>query len=511
MAKAEQLPRLFYTASQSRELDRTAIEEFHIPGITLMERAGLAAFQLLLQVWPNTAELTVLCGTGNNGGDGFIIATLARQRNITVKVLLVGAAGKISGDARLAYDMALQENVLVEAFSGKEQLKTGVLVDALLGTGLTGEVRGQYAAAIALANDSGLPILAVDIPSGLCSDTGRVLGAAINAAHTVTFIGVKQGLLTAQGPACCGQIHFAGLDVPDPVYQQVPFNGRRTGLWELAKALPPRPRDAHKGLFGHVLVVGGDYGMAGAAVMAAEAAARVGAGLVSVASHPEHVAAFIARRPEIMAHGIVSGQELEPLLKKPTAIVIGPGLGRSPWSEQLLQQVMKTDCPLVVDADALNILSEGRVHPKPGRHNWILTPHPGEAARLLNSDTAAVLGDRFAAARQLQKRYSGVAVLKGAGTLIAAENALYLCDQGNPGMASGGMGDVLSGIIGGLFAQGLAPALAARLGVSLHARAADLAVRADGERGLLATDLLKHLRQLVNSGDHCGQMEQQGL
>lgn len=503
MQAEDLLPEQLYTAAQTRELDRTAIEEFGVPGFSLMQRAGQAAFQHLLGVWSGVAEITVFCGTGNNGGDGFIIAALAKQQKMKVRVLLVGATGKITGDAKLAYDSALLAGVTVEAFKKDERLAEGLVVDALLGTGLVGKVRGHYLEAIETINASALPVLAIDIPSGLCSDTGSVLGVSVCADHTITFIGIKRGLLTGRGPAYIGKLHFAGLEVPKPVYQQVPFSCRRSRLPHLLNTLPSRPRDANKGHYGHVLVVGGDYGMAGATAMAAEAAARMGAGLVSVATRPEHIAAIVARRPEIMVHGVISGQELEPLLDRPSVIVIGPGLGRSAWAEQLLQKVAATGQPLVVDADALNILSEGRVIPRPGRDNWVLTPHPGEAARLLGCDNATVQADRFSAVKQLQKKYGGVAVLKGAGSLIAADSELFLCDQGNPGMASGGMGDVLSGVIAGLLAQGLSPAQAARLGVSLHARAADLAADSGGERGLLASDLFPYLRSLVN-GENVG-------
>lgn len=513
------LPEQLYTAAQTRELDRISIEEFGIPGYTLMQRAGQAAFDLLQSSWPDTDALHIFCGTGNNGGDGFVIAALAKQQNINVHIVLVGAAEKIAGDARLAYDDALRAGVRIEAFNPQQTLTAGLIIDALLGTGLSGEVRGDYRAAISAIKASSLPVLAIDIPSGLCSDTGSVLGLAIEAEQTISFIGLKQGLLTGRGPAHVGKLHFSDLQVPDAVYQQVPFSCQRNTLSHLRQALPPRPKDTNKGHYGHVLIVGGDYGMAGATALAAEAAARTGAGLVSVATRPEHISAIISRRPEIMARAVVSGQELEPLLEKPTVIVIGPGLGRSAWSEQLLQKVLQVASDkqaLVMDADALNILSEGRVAAegktdsrtdstaKSAGRNWVLTPHPGEAARLLDCDINAVQADRFTAVKKLQQRYSGVALLKGAGSLIAADDNdlslcnLSLCDLGNPGMASGGMGDVLSGIIGALLAQGLSPAQATQLGVSLHARAADLAAEKNGERGLLASDLFPYLQALIN-------------
>ena len=265
---------------------------------------------------------------------------------------------------------------------------------------------------------------------------------------------------------------------------------------KLRLALRPRARDSHKGDFGHALIIGGDIGMAGAALMAAEACARTGAGKISVATHREHIPAFIARRPELMVHGIESANDLLPLLSLATVIVIGPGLGQSDWSKAMLESVLASNLPLVVDADALNLIASN--DSKPQRENWILTPHPGEAARLLNTDTQQISTDRPDHARRLQQTFQGVAVLKGKGSLIATPDALYQCKRGNPGMASGGMGDVLSGIVGGLLAQGFSPDDAACFGVELHAAAADIAAKQSGERGLLATDLLLPLRTLLN-------------
>jgi NAD(P)H-hydrate epimerase len=495
----ETLPLSLYRAEQVRELDRVAIQTEGIAGFTLMRRAAQATFRLLLAVYPEPEKITVFCGTGNNGGDGYVVATLARQHGIAVEIIQCGAVDKIQGDALQARQHALQDGVVVTEFHSGLTLDAGVVVDALLGTGLSGEVRGVAAAAIDLINASGRPVIAVDIPSGLCSDTGQVLGKAVIAAHTISFIGLKQGLLTTSGPDCVGVIHFADLSVPESVYQQVPVAIERLDLGVWLRTLPARLATAHKGHFGHVMVVGGDAGMAGAAAMASQAAGRIGAGLVSCATRPEHIPAIISRCPEVMVHGVISGQEIEPLLERASTVVVGPGLGQGPWGEQLLQKVAKLTVPLVVDADALNILAAGRVIKKAHRDNWILTPHPGEAARLLGCSIATVQQDRFAAVVELQKRYGGAVILKGAGSLVAdaQHSRLGLCAYGNAGMASGGMGDVLSGVLGGLLAQGLSPADAARLGVCLHACAADHAAM-DGARGMVATDLMPYLRRLVN-------------
>lgn len=495
-ASAAPLPTDLYTAAAVRELDRVAIADCGIPGAVLMKRAGRALFAELLQRWPQPAHVHVFCGTGNNGGDGFVVAALARQRGLAVTVWQVGDPGRIGGDALAARTLALQDGVAVLPFDGGVP-GAGVIVDALLGTGLNGAVRAPYTDAINAINNSGLPVLAADIPSGLCSDSGRIWGCAVKAAATVSFIGLKQGLFTGAGPDCAGAVAYADLAVPADIFARVAPGARRLQLETLQALLPPRPRSAHKGLFGHVLVIGGDRGMAGAAVMACQAALRTGAGLVSCATRPEHVAALVARCPEVMAHGIDGGQPLAPLLERASVVVIGPGLGQGAWGQQLLERAGRSGLPLVLDADALNLLAEGRVPFSAEAASWVLTPHPGEAARLLGCGTAEIQQDRFGAARALQRRYGGALILKGAGTLVAAADDIGVANYGNPGMASGGMGDVLSGVLGGLLAQGLAPADAARLGVCLHGRAADLAA-ADGERGLSATDLLAPLRRLVN-------------
>jgi NAD(P)H-hydrate epimerase len=461
-----------------------------------MARAAAASFELLQDLWPEVETIQVLCGTGNNGGDGYLIADLAHKRGIEVQVYQLGDAAKIGGDAKLAREQALANGVEEQAYVEGCLRLDGVVVDAMLGTGLGGDVREAYKDAIAEINASGAPVLAVDIPSGLCSDTGRVLGAAVVADVTVSFIGLKRGLFTLDAPDHTGAIQFTDLGVPPEAYEQVAASCQRLELEHLLARLPERRAGDHKGTFGTVLVAGGDYGMAGAAAMAAEAALRCGAGLVRAATRPEHVSALVARTPEVMARGVVSGQELQPMLDGVDVLVVGPGLGQSPWSEQLLQTATASGKPMVLDADGLNLLTRGQIVAERVRQNWVLTPHPGEAARLLDITTAEVQADRFAAATALQQRYGGVVILKGNGTVVAAQGQLLLCDYGNPGMASGGMGDVLSGIIGGLMAQGLAPLEAAALAVCLHGAAADTAAE-QGQRGLLATDLLAPMRALL--------------
>lgn len=466
-----------------------------------MKRAGRAAFDALLSRWPNPQQITVYCGGGNNGGDGYVIAALAAEQKLPVTVVQVAPPEKLAGDALRAYHYAVAEGVEMTTLAQAGPPEVGVIVDALLGTGLSGTVKAPFSAAIETINNASLPVLSVDIPSGLCGDTGSVLGCAVRAGITVTFIGEKRGLYTGAAPAHCGDIVYDSLQVPDGVFSAVESRAVRLDWSSLAATLPGRPADAHKGLYGHVMIIGGELGFGGAVAMAAEAALRVGAGLVSVATRPQHVNAIIARCPEIMAVGVASGQELEPLLSRPTVLVVGPGLGRTPWSEQMLQKALAAGLPMVLDADALNILSEGRVGAGADISEAVLTPHPGEAARMLGLTTAAIQADRFSAAANLRQKYGATVLLKGAGTLVVADGKpLMLCPYGNPGMASGGMGDVLSGVIGALVAQGLPLAEAASIGACMHGLAADDAAAESGQIGLCATDLMPALRTRRNQG-----------
>jgi len=498
MSSQNELPEQLYRAEQVRELDRCAIDEFSIPGFTLMRQAGQFTFDQLLARWPEVRKLSIWCGGGNNGGDGYIVAGLAQQRGLVVQLVALADEDTLAGDAALACQWAKGCGVVFTLYSDAVDVAGEVIVDALLGTGLNRNVRAPFDSAIAQINRSDVPVVAVDVPSGLNSDSGAIMGDAVWAELTTTFIGLKRGQFTGKGAVCCGDILFDDLAVPAEVYERVAVQVVRFGEENLAPAFSPRQRDAHKGHFGHVLVVGGNAGFGGAAMMAAQAAGRVGAGLVSVATRPEHVSALLARCPEVMAHGVNDGKELRDLLAGKDVIVVGPGLGQDIWARQLLEQVLATDTTLVIDADALNLLAM-MAGSQEGRENWIMTPHPGEAAKLLQCSVAEVQADRFAAVKTLQQCYGGVALLKGNGTLVAgfSERPMALCTSGNPGMASGGMGDVLSGVLGGLLVQGFELEQAGRIGALLHGEAADRASES-GERGMLATDLLSHLRELVN-------------
>lgn len=488
------LPPELYRARQVQELDRVAITDMGIPGICLMERAGAAAFNLFKKTWPDAHRLIVLCGTGNNGGDGYIVARLAFLAGYEVTVLQLGNIADLKGDAKTAYQSMTAVGLSVQVFAEKKLSVVDVVVDALLGTGLDRPVVGQWREVIEAVNRCHCPVLAVDIPSGLHADTGRVLGVAIKAEVTVSFIGLKQGLFTGEGPDYGGAIYFDDLQIPSATYKQVKSYIIRLDYTQLRNYLKKRPRTAHKGHFGHVLIIGGDQGMTGAARLAAEAAIRVGSGKVSIATRKNHANLMNLTCPEIMSHGIETPEELSTLLHRVDVIAIGPGLGQSVWARAMLDTVKYSQKPVVVDADGLNLLAQ-----MPYRITYsILTPHPGEAARLLETSIHEIQADRFAAAQALQLRFGGVCVLKGAGTLIAdAKGYIGVCTAGNPGMASGGMGDVLTGTIASLLAQGFSTAEAAHLGCCLHGMAGDYAAQA-GERGLAASDLLPWLRYFAN-------------
>ena len=483
------LPKRLYRAEQVRELDCIAIQQWRIPGFELMSRAGLFAFQCAKEKYPKIRSVAVFCGAGNNAGDGYIVARFALDAEISVLVYTVSPIESLQGDALTAFQEYKKANGEVIEYQQGMTCDADLVIDALLGTGLDRQVKGIYAEAIKTINTQLQPVVSLDIPSGLNADTGAVMGCAVRADATVTFIGLKQGLYTGDAADYCGEILFSSLDIPGDIYQKVAFSSLRIDQ----PVIQPRGRCAHKGNHGHVLVIGGDSGFSGAAVMAAEAAARVGAGLVSIATRQSHAGFLNISRPELMCHGVEKAEQLEPLIRKASVIAIGPGLGQNRWSNLVFEIAATTTKPLVIDADGLNILAKN-----PSKNeNWILTPHPGEAARLLQCTSEEIQSDRFAAVSAIQDKYRGISVLKGAGSLIGNGREIYVSTTGNPGMASGGVGDVLTGVIAGLIAQGFNLGEAARIAVYLHGEAADLAAQ-KGERGLLASDLMPFLRALVN-------------
>jgi NAD(P)H-hydrate epimerase len=488
------LPRNLYTAAQVRELDRRTIEDRGVPGYELMTRAGAFAAQAIARRWPGR-PLLVVCGAGNNAGDGYVVAARCLVAGGRAEVVALVDPTKLKGDAATAWQDYLAAGGVVTPWSGELRPEPGaVIVDALLGTGLDRDVGGEFGRAVMAINESGRPVAALDLPSGLHADAGRVMGVAVRAELTTTFVGMKSGLLIGQGPDLAGTVLYDDLGAPEDVFGELtPAAIRLTGQ-DLARGLPTRPRDAHKGLFGHALIIGGGPGMPGAARLAGQAALRAGAGLVTVATIDDHVPAIAAGCPELMCRGVSRPRELAPLLERATVVAIGPGLAREGWSRAMFDAAFDADTPLIVDADGLNLLAEA---PRT-RSDWLLTPHPGEAARLLACSTGDIQADRLAAFARLVERYEAAIVLKGAGSLVGGPGEPpRLCGFGNPGMAVAGMGDILTGVVAGLAAQlGDLPA-AARLGVLAHALAGDDAAR-NGQRGLMATDLLRPLRRLLN-------------
>ena len=515
------LPRDLYTAEQVRLMDKIAIQQFAIPGFKLMQTAAAVCFNCLLDKWPQTRHVQVFAGAGNNAGDGYLLAAIAKEQGLSTEVIYLSDPSKLTADAKLAWQYAVDQQVSMTAFAyfdpeHEKDHAHPVIVDALFGIGLDRIVSGDYADAIAFINSAQRPVLAIDIPSGLNANTGKCMGVTVVASVTVTFIGLKQGLLTHQAADFVGELIYHNLDVPDRVFSgdsSHAATAQRIDIHSSNRLLVPRAAASHKGSHGHVLIIGGDFTFGGAVIMAAEAALRSGAGLVSVITRSCHRPALLARRPEVMVLGSEDEcPQIDSLLTRASVIVIGPGLGRSDWARGLMQKALAIQIasaiPLVLDADALHLLAEKREQGSSvsgtgiKRDNWILTPHPGEAAALLGATASEIQEDRFAAVRQLNNDWGGVCLLKGSGSLICnTENSrqnVFLCSEGNAGMASAGMGDVLSGIVGGLVAQGLSLQQSLCVAACIHGEAADLCMNASGQRGMLATDLMPFIRDLIN-------------
>lgn len=481
-----------YVADQVRELDRQAIAG-GIAGYTLMQRAAAACWRAIGERWGLPRSLVVVCGAGNNGGDGYEIARLAQNARVPVAVYCVDGVIPQRGEAASAHAAWIADGGTVEVCP-RQLPACDWVVDAVFGTGLSRTPAAAAAAAISAINaarDGGARVLAVDVPSGLDASRGHAPGVCVRADVTVSFIGNKLGLWTGDGPDLSGQRLFDDLGVPPEITTRL-----EPAAWLQSEAdlgvLGRRALGAHKGSFGHVLVVGGNHGMAGAALLAGRAALRSGAGLVSLATRAAHASALTAAQPELMVHAVESPEGVDTLLARASVVALGPGLGQDEWSRAVFARVLTSEAALVLDADALNLLARLPRH----RERWILTPHPGEAGRLLQSSSAEVQADRLASLAALQARYGGTVVLKGVGSVVSGAPP-SVCPYGNPGMAAGGMGDALTGVIAALWAQGLPADVAARLGVLAHACAGDRAALG-GERGLLPQDLIAELRQVLN-------------
>ena len=503
------------TAEEMRRLDRRTIE-LGTPGHVLMERAGRGATRVLLQSFSRLRRkgrrAVIVAGKGNNGGDGFVVARLLRQRGLRAEVALLGRAAEVAGDAARMLRAYRRARGRVHELTQDSDLATlrallegaDIAVDAIFGTGLDKPVRGLHAEAIALLNASGVPLFAVDIPSGLNADTGQAMGTAIEAAATAAFGFAKIGQALYPGVRHCGQLAVVDIGLAAEAITDKAPRAALLEAVEVGRLVPVRRPDAHKGDAGHVLVIAGSFGKTGAAQLAARAAGRAGAGLVTVVAPASLYPIYAAGALEAMTEALPddSGRirfdetRLRALVESKTAVVIGPGLGTHEGAERTVRWLLaNTELPIVVDADALTVLARDPSALRTSRAHPLLTPHPGEMSRLIGADTQTVQSDRAGIARRFATEHRCTLVLKGARSVIAhADGWLWVNPTGNPGMASGGMGDVLSGILGGLLAQKMSAADAACLGVYVHGAIAD-AVAVDGEIGLQAADLIAGLRQ----------------
>ena len=500
------------TADEMQRMDHDTIHTFGIPGRVLMESAGRGATRFLLRTVKNIGamDVAVAAGRGNNGGDGFVIARYLAQHGVRVTVYLMCAPSAVSGDAAANLDLLAPLGLPVialpdpDAVSNRRQemRRHDLWVDALFGTGLNADVRGHYRDMISLIKDSGQPVFAVDIPSGVNADTGQICGIAVTAAATATFAFAKIGHLQYPGAAHCGRLKVIDIGIPPHIAAAVAPRQFQITPAMVAGHLTPRPPDAHKGTTGHLLVIAGAPGKTGAAAMCVNAALRSGAGLVTAGVPAGILPAMETLSVEGMAvplaqtdDGCIDGSDmalLDRLMAGKRAVAVGPGLGTSTGAQAVVHHIVtRSTVPVVVDADGLTALS---LQPETlARHQApvIVTPHPGEMARLCSLTPAAVQADRLAVARRFAVDNDITVVLKGAGTLIAAPDGnVYLNPTGNPGMATGGMGDILTGMIAGLIVQGMPPLAASIAGVYLHGAAADHLFDTMGSTGYLATDIL---------------------
>ncbi|GIW45835.1 MAG: bifunctional NAD(P)H-hydrate repair enzyme [Candidatus Binatia bacterium] len=508
------MPIRLVTAQEMRALDRAAIEKFGIPSFTLMQRAATGAADILRRTFSRDERrrILVVAGKGNNGGDGMVCARLLARSGSAIRVALMASPRELKGDAARAFEELGGTRVGVATDVGIRELgqmltEATLVVDALLGTGLNTPVTGRFAEAICAMNGSGKPIFSLDVPSGLDADRGIPLGVAVCAAATVTFGLAKLGLFVYPGRAFSGKLHVVDIGIPEPALGEISSKAWALEATDVARRLPVRPPTAHKGNCGHVLVVGGALGRTGAAKMAAEAALRAGAGLVTLAGPAtvQHVSA--AHLPEIMTVGLpdtggalrFDERALSTALEGKNAVVVGPGMGTSEDCERIVKWFLeRPGLPIVCDADALTCLSRASEWASLKRAQVVVTPHPGEFSRLTGHPVAEVQGNRPALAREFATRHTCTLVLKGASTVVAEENGtLWVNPTGNPGMAAGGMGDVLAGLIGGFLAQGLRPVDAAIVSVFIHGASADALSREYAAVGFLATEVAREVpRQL---------------
>lgn len=507
------------TADQMRELDRRTIHEAGVPGKTLMERAGSGVVSAMEETFGTLQgkTVTIFCGKGNNGGDGFVVARLLRQKRRAVRVCLLAHTRDLKGDAKLMYQRfvkgAGRSSVLsTPSPDSMHQLvrHSHVLVDALLGTGTSSPISGLYHEAIHAMNASEAPTVAVDLPSGIDADTGATLGTAVQASLTVTLGNPKLGLFLGSGIDHVGRLHCVDIGIPTQYVEDLHLPVELLSPFAIQSWLPKRQASAHKGIFGHAGIIAGSSGKSGAAALAGKAALRAGAGLVTVATPASVQTSVASGIPEVMTLPLPETAEhtlsrhalprLQPFVQSRNAIGIGPGLSTHAETVEVIRTLLAAcDRPIVIDADALNALVGHTSLLRSRPLSPIVTPHPGEMARLLGESTAATVNrNRLAIAQDFARTHSSIVVLKGARTIIAHPHGpTAIAPTGNPGMATAGTGDVLTGILAGLLAQGVAPWEAAQSGVYLHGLAGDLAARTYGHPSLMAGDLIASLPQAI--------------
>jgi len=477
---------LLYSPESVYQLDRAAVVDDGLPEIQLMQRAGDAVWQTLVARWPEVSVLTVFAGPGNNGGDAFVVALCAHTQGVEVQFISIGDLDRQSATSRHFRELWEQRGGIIEPWD-QQAISGEIIVDGLLGIGLKRALDDSWQQLIASINLCSSPRVAIDIPSGLNAASGIPQPIAIQAALTVTFIAAKTGQYLADGPDFCGELVYHDLGMSSRVLRSVE---PALETIESCRLPPPRKNNSHKNQYGHVLVIGGDQGMSGAVALAAKAALRSGAGIVSALVHPD-CRNNLASVPEIMVQG---WDAVEVGLSRASVVVVGPGLGKSKAARECLEHLHHLDLPLIVDASALDT---GFLHALQSSQ-VVITPHPGEAASLLSISSAELQADRLDACRRLLESYNVTCVLKGAGTLIAeAGSGVMINTRGNPGMATAGMGDVLSGIIAALVGQGLTLIDAARTGVFMHALCAELYSQTRDQSGLIASDIIERIPRVL--------------
>ena len=486
-----------YGPSTVAKVDYRAIHEFSMPGIELMEKAAAYAYESSEECFPNFDSIQIFCGSGNNAGDAYLFGCYAIDHGVTTSVIYLSDPETLKGDAYLAYQRYQSKEGKLIRWNENIDINCDLIVDGIFGIGINRSVKGIFLKAIELINQNSTPVLSLDIPSGLSGENGKIMGIAVRADLTTTFVGKKIGLYINDGPKVNKRIKFSNLDIPEVCFEKAQPILEETNNSHLSQILRQRNKDSHKGNFGHVLVVGGNHGMGGAVRITAEAALRTGAGLVSVITRNENAQTILKIRPEIMAHALESDHKNLPhIIDSVDVIAIGPGLGMDQWAMGLYEAVLESNKPLILDADALNILAKNPQH----REDWVLTPHPGEAARLLVCSNAEIQSDRLKSLKSLYDGFGGVVLLKGQNTLVGHKEKIpHIISAGNPGMSTAGMGDLLTGIISGLYAQFRDQDLHLLTSVAalIHSTAGDRAAES-GERGIIATDLFVELKDLLN-------------